>query len=180
MKPYLFCFLLLGFATQHLPVQAKEYVFDLYYKRDIAVLDTQYRTNRTVMKEIRDLIHNRKVDSVAVVSLASPEGERNQKLASNRSYHAESFVLWLQSQVLPIKIGEDYYTATWASVIPIIETDSKVPYRKELLQIIAKEKSERAISAKVRKLGSGKLMTYLDKNALPHLRKSIVTVYCAD
>lgn len=180
MKQYIFCLLLLGFFAPALPVQAKEYVFDLYYRRNTSVLDTNYRTNKTVMQDLKYLIHNTKVDSVGVTSFASPEGFENKSLASKRSYNSESFVLWLQSQVFPIKIGEEFCVATWASLVPVIEVDANVPYRKELLQLVTSGKSEQAISQQVIKLGAGKLFKYLDIHSLPALRKSIVTVYSAE
>ena len=180
MKRFLICLSLLCLAAQATPLQAKEYVYDFYFKRNLARLDTNYMTNKRVMEDLKSLIHNQKVDSIAVVSFASPEGEKNAALAAERSYQAESFVLWLQSQVLPIKIGEQSYTASWESLLPIVETDKNLPNRAELLQIIANNKSDKVINKKIRKVGKGNLMYYLDKNSFPYLRKSIITVYCPD
>jgi hypothetical protein len=180
MKRFLISLSLLCLVGQATPLQAKEYVYDLYYRRNIALLDTNYRTNKRVMEELKDLIHNQKVDSIAVVSFASPDGIRNVELAAERSYQTESFILWLQSQVIPIKIGELSYTTSWKSLLPIVKTDANLPYRAELLQIISKNKNEQVVTTKLRQVGEGKLITYLDEFSLPHLRKSIITVYCPD
>ena len=138
--------LLLGVSpvsAQQWAVRQSDRSYTLFYKIDGRYLDMTYGANRSVagaMKADLDWLlsaGNVTVDSIVVISSASPDGSRmyNRRLSVERAgsvcrYLADSIPGLPEEVLVLVPVGED-----WTAFRRILEEDGQMPCREEVLRI---------------------------------------------
>lgn len=142
----LFCGLLLTFwGNIHAQKNDTEDTFKpvlLYFRFDKALIDSGYMDNghtlRHLDKLLSDSILTARIDSIIIISYASPEGipSHNKRLAKLRSHAVKSYLTWRyphlnKCSILPRPQGEN-----WQELRRLIVEDINIPRQKEVLHII--------------------------------------------
>lgn len=153
----------------------------LYFRHDKYLLDEGYMSNAATIQRLDDFVelHKDQIDSIEIIAHASPEGTvyYNQYLSERRSGTTKYWLLKryknLQlSQIREVPLGEDY-----AGLIELIEADPKVPYKKEVLNVLCNSKVHPDKKMRqLMKLRWGHPYAYIRRHHLPKLRTAATCV----
>ncbi|MDL2289994.1 DUF3575 domain-containing protein [Paludibacteraceae bacterium OttesenSCG-928-F17] len=167
-------------TTQYSPYIKKVHI---YYRVNRIEIEEGYMGNADALSIIDQVFADNlleKEDFIVITGNASPEGgfNNNQFLARERAnslkkYIRQKYPEIKSDQIITISGGED-----WDGLIDMIEKDTNVPARDQLLQILHGNQSREKQKERIRKINGGKPYAYLLAHILPHLRGSVTgTVY---
>lgn len=158
--------------------------FILHFRFDRSLVDSGYRDNRHVLGALCGLFTDSadvaRIDSVRIRAYSSPEGNSvyNARLARKRARALKGYLVWKYSRLNQRRIYTASQVEDWKSLSGIIENDSAVPCRDEVLQILALHKNGESVGTLLKKLNGGVSYRYIARHILPELRNaSICTVY---
>lgn len=114
----------------------------VYFPQNKAVLNPEFRSNGTALKEFTDEFHKMKdtpgskVRSVLIVSGASPEGnvELNRRLSDSRAQAVLDYLL-AQKLLDPSEVEVESRGIDWKGLYEIMEY-SQLPYKDAVMKII--------------------------------------------
>lgn len=155
----------------------------LYFRFDKALVDSGYMDNGRTLRRLDELfsdsIPTARIDSIYILSFASPEGvpSYNNRLAMRRSHAVRNYLIWKyphldKCRILPCPQGEN-----WQELRRMIAEDANLPKQKEVLQIIDCTPETEKRKAQLKKLDNGIPYHYIRQKILRYLRNaSICTV----
>lgn len=154
----------------------------LYFRFDKAVVEDEYMDNARTLRHLDAIFSARslteRIDSIHILSFASPEGKRkyNERLARQRSTAIKVYLLRKyphldESRLHPRSQGEN-----WKELRRLIADDKQLPNREEVLQIIDRIPDADRCKTLLRKLDSGRSYRYIRERILPGLRHATVCV----
>lgn len=150
----------------------------IHYRVNRTDVERNYMDNAYALGVIDQIFTNHAVDDIdyiLVTGNASPEGnvQHNNRLAEQRALAFKNYLLsnypgLREDRIHTISKGED-----WDGLATIIEYDGKVPYRKELLDLLKSKLPREEQKKRMKALGNGQSYTYLQKHVLPRLRGGV-------
>ena len=118
-----------------------------------------------------------RIERVDMTGYASPDGPyfRNEKLAYGRTLALRDY---LQENVLyrPLPFSTASVAEDWEGLKAALET-SAMPYRTELLQIIATDRLPDEKEENIKRLDGGKAYRMLTSDFLPQLRRTVCEIH---
>ena len=150
--------------------------FLLYYVLDRTELDPGYLDNGRHISEIKKyLALSPRIDSITIVSYASPEGpyDRNVWLAEERGKTAKQFLLDNApegSSLTADKIRLRPQNENWGGLKDEIEENYHLQNRPEVLRILNANVSDNIKKWRIRNLDNGYTWHYIIENHMPRLR----------
>lgn len=153
-------------------------------------LDPKFKNNKarldSLVYEMGDAHHERKVTKIEIIGGASPEGslKLNDMLSHKR---AASFIDYLDEFVeIPDSIiSYTFLGRDWNGLRKFVVADPEVPQKEEVMVLLDEITSKEEVSEKegnaylkrLKKIGNGKSYRYLYKNIFPALRESRFIVH---
>lgn len=184
----LFCVLLLTFWSnihaQKNDTEDTSKPVLLYFRFDKALVDSGYMDNGRTLRHLDKLLSDSslttRIDSIIIISYASPEGipSHNKRLAKLRSHAVKSYLTWRyphlnKCSILPRPQGEN-----WQELRRLIVEDINIPRQKEVLHIIDSTPESEKCKILLKKLDSGIPYRYIRSKLLRYLRNaSVCTVW---
>lgn len=154
----------------------------VYFRQGYSAFDRDFRGNGERIDDFvakirlyQDLSHM-KILRVEYTASASPEGTlaANEKLASKRARnltdHLHQHLTFPDSLVFLTTVSED-----WGRLQEMVENDSQVPSRREVLRLITSNDPDR--KKKLEQLDGGKPWDYMLRTHFPDLRSFRVFIY---
>ena len=164
------------------PKRAKELV--MHFRFDRSLVDSGYRDNHITLMALHELFTDTRIasriDSIQVRAYSSPEGnpDYNLRLASRRAHAVKGYLVWKYPDIDQYRIRTSAQAENWKALRNIVENDSSMPCKEEVLKILALDRSNERIGALLKKLNAGIPYRYISENILPDLRNaSICTIY---
>lgn len=152
----------------------------LYFRFDKALVDSGYLDNRHTLLRLEALFSDSalaaRIDTITIVSHASPEGSQqyNFRLAHRRAVAVKGYLLWKypyldQKRIFIRPQGEDR-----SGLRELVEADTSVPDRAEVLRILNAESGKRRWDHALSALNGGNAYRYIMRHLLPRLRNAAV------
>lgn len=156
----------------------------LHFRFDRSIVDYGYRDNRRILTAMHELFADSlclsRIDSVCIQAFSSPEGNAayNQRLALKRARAVKGYLVWKYPRLPQQRIRTSAQAESWEALKDIIQNDTLLPCRDEVLQILELNTTETRKEALLKKLNAGTPYRYLRRQILPQVRNaSICTVY---
>lgn len=145
-------------------------------------IDSVYMNNNEELGKLCDALNREQdlasIDSVIIISTSSPDGleKSNRVLSMKRADAISNFILTKcplvsESSIITKPMGED-----WAGLRRLVDADSKVPNRGELLKVLDRDLTSGQKKWLIKIMGGGNVFKYLKVNTLPQLRASSTEV----
>lgn len=115
--------------------------------------------------------------SMSVKGFASIDGPEalNRRLAHERANNVCNYIV-AKSGLSSRDITVTSEGENWAGLASLVETDTDVPMRDEVLSIIHSRLQPQEKETKLRRLGNGAPWRYLAANILPATRKTVISI----
>ncbi|MDL2320290.1 DUF3575 domain-containing protein [Alistipes sp. OttesenSCG-928-B03] len=150
------------------------------------VIERDYMDNAQALELLDRIFTTNPVENIAYILItgsASPEGppQNNSRLAEQRAESLKYYILanhpgLYYDQIVTIPRGED-----WDGLVAMVENDSNIPLRDDLLRILRSDIAREEMKRKMAMLGGGRTYKYLQEYILPHLRGGVSgTIYFRD
>lgn len=156
----------------------------VYFRQSESTLDVNYMDNKAALQKFADevkLYYNdpsAHFGQIQIISGVSPEGTKqvNDRIAKLR---AQSIVSWINREIgAEVGFRVDMLGVDWDKLIELVEADSNVPYRDEVLEVLT---SVPAVTVKngveqplrfnaLRQMRKGVCYDYLYRKLFPELR----------
>lgn len=152
----------------------------ILYKTGVSAVDTTFYYNGESLDHFISSVHMTKEHGskvyVEINSGASPEGnaDDNRRLSGRRTEELASYILG-HAGLSEGQIRKQSEGVAWKNLQKIVQSDSRIPYRAEVLRILQDTAGDR--NRQLRALDSGKVYSYLLANVFPRLRFSTLTLY---
>lgn len=152
----------------------------LYFRFDKAVVDKGYMDNDHTLRHLEEILSDRsligRIDSINILSFASPDGDRkyNERLARQRSTAVKGYLVWKYPHVDQYRIHPHPQGENWQEFRRLIAGDKNLPNRKEVLQIIDHNPDSERCKTLLRKLDGGRSYRYIQERTLRYLRNAAV------
>ena len=152
----------------------------ILYKTGVSAVDTTFYYNGESLDHFISSVHMTKEHGskvyVEINSGASPEGnaDDNRRLSGRRTEELASYILG-HAGLSEGQIRKQSEGVAWKNLQKIVQSDSRIPYRAEVLRILQDTAGDR--NRQLRVLDSGKVYSYLLANVFPRLRFSTLTLY---
>lgn len=155
----------------------------IYYRWDNFDIDTTYLGNGASLREIERIFNRslRLVDSIYIISSASPEGNvrYNARLSENRGLALKRQLagIWNDGRLGDVTIFP--LGSNFPEFLGALEADDRVPSRAEILREFASRPKEHpdTVYRQIMKMDGGAPYTYIKRNILPYLRYAEVTMF---
>lgn len=155
----------------------------IYYRWDNFDIDTTYLGNGASLREIERIFSRslRLVDSIYIISSASPEGNirYNARLSENRGLALKRQLagIWNDGRIGDVTIFP--LGSNFPEFLGALEADDRVPSRAEILREFASRPKEHpdTVYRRIMKMDGGVPYTYIKRNILPYLRYAEVTMF---
>lgn len=152
----------------------------LHFRFDKAVVDKGYMDNTRTLRHLEEILSDRsltgRIDSINVLSFASPDGDRkyNERLAQQRSTAVKGYLVWKYPHLGQYRIHPRPQGENWQELRRLIAGDKNFPHREEVLQIIDRNPCSDRCKALLRKLDGGSSYRYIQGRLLRYLRNAAV------
>ena len=164
----------------------------VYYPRGHRYYYPSYRDNGVRMSRFIDKVRTADsagtLDHIEIRAYASPDGSTtaNSRLIENR---CKELVKYLQGQrgLSTVPVESNPAGIAWSELYAMVEADSRVPYRMEVLEVLANtpedeiDSSGRVVGGRKKALMSlrgGRSYRWLSDNIFPALRNAVaITLY---
>lgn len=154
----------------------------LYFRFSQSLMDSGYMDNGRMLRHLDELLTDcnlcARIDSINIYSFASPDGNRtyNEQLARQRSITIKSYLTWKYPHLDQYRIHSHPQGENWKELRQLIISDKKLPYKKEVLQIIDCYKNSEQCKALLKKLHNGIPYRYIHDHLLHYLRNATICV----
>lgn len=156
----------------------------LHFRFDRSLVDYGYRDNHQVLAAMHEIfadsLYVSRIDSVCIRAFSSPEGDAayNRRLALRRAHAVKGYLVWKYPGLNQYSIRTSAQAESWNALRDVVQNDTLLPCRNEILQILALNTSEIRKEALLKKLNAGIPYRHINQWILPELRNaSICTVY---
>lgn len=152
----------------------------LYFRFDKALVDSGYMDNRRTLRHLDEILTDAglcaRIDSINILSFASPDGNRsyNERLARQRSVAVKGYLVWKYPHLDQYRIHPRPQGENWQEFRRLIAGDKSLPNRKEVLQIIDRNPDSERCKTLLRKLDGGRSYHYIQERLLRYLRNAAV------
>lgn len=147
-------------------------------------VDSSYMSNTLFIARMDSLIANlpARMDSIAVLATASPEGKDyyNDYLSRNRSRALKRFIQKRYPELNAVPVRTVAYTSDWSYLLPELSLDGNLPRKDDVLAILSSSRTDEAKSWLLKKLDEGKTFGYIRDKYLNDIRTGTVCVYFED
>lgn len=152
----------------------------IHFRFAKSVVDSGYMDNSISLRELDRILNNKstEIDSVLIIASGSPDGviEYNQALAVRRAKAVKGYLIWKypflnQFKIFTHSIGED-----WAGLRRLVEADSKVPYKEQILKTLSAEVNPATKEWRLKQIDGGKAWSYITSHYLRYLRAATTCV----
>jgi hypothetical protein len=147
-----------------------------------AKFDRLYMSNAVSLgrldKMLADTLFVSSIDTLTIATTASPDGkyDSNLQLAHNRARQLKLMLLSRYPVLSTITLETNAYVTDWSQLKSLIQEDTELPWRSQVMKILSESKDTGATSWKLKKLGNGAPWRYLAKHYLHYLRTGHSTV----
>lgn len=152
-------------------------VFDflIYFRVDKSRIDTTYMNNAALLRRMSSIITEQNVthiDSLIITAYASPEApsDYNKRLSQRRANAVQEYFLERFPMLRPDMIRAYGRGENWVGLRQLVEQDSMVPMRDEVLRVIDSNLPEDEREIKLKSLQGGTVYRYIYRNLYPRLR----------
>ena len=152
----------------------------LYFRLGKAVVDNGYMDNARTLRHLDEVLSDHslvsRIDSINILSFASPDGGRkyNELLARQRSTAVKGYLVWKYPHLDQYRIHPRPQGENWQELRRLIAGDENLPNREEVLQIIDCTPDIDRCKALLRKLDGGRSYRYIRERMLHYLRNAAV------
>lgn len=152
----------------------------LYFRFDNAMVDNGYMNNARTLRHLEELLSDRslteRIDSIHILSFASPDGDRkhNERLARQRSTAVKGYLVWKYPHLDQYRIHSRPQGENWQELRQLIIGDNNLPHREEVLQIIDRIPDADRCKELLKKLDGGRSYRYIQEKMLRYLRNAAV------
>ena len=188
MKKFLLIFCLLALSALSLYAQVRtedvEKSVKVRFRLGEAALDVNYMDNKAVLQRFAEEVKmyyndpSARFGQIQILSGVSPEGSKavNDRIAKQR---AQSIVDWINKEIkADVGFRVDVLGVDWEKLVELVEKDSKVPYRTEVLNVL---KTTPVVTIKngvettprfntLRWMRNGEPYKYINEKIFPELR----------
>lgn len=168
-------------SSPYLTSKVEQSQFYIYFEVNSFNVNTDFMDNGSqcvgMLDFLNGLQHNPQViiDSIVVYGASSPEGDmrHNEQLALSRCnsvkrYISDNFLSIDTRKILTYSRGED-----WSGLRLAVESDSEVPNKSEVLDILDLSSNRENREFFLRRLDNGRSWRYLSDHILPYLRSGV-------
>ena len=152
----------------------------LYFRLGKALVDNGYMDNARTLRHLDEVLSDRsltgRIDSINILSFASPDGNRkyNERLARQRSTAVKGYLVWKYPYLDQYRIHPRPQGENWQELRRLIAGDEHLPNREKVLQIIDHTSDSDHCKALLRKLDGGSSYRYIKERMLQYLRNAAV------
>lgn len=152
----------------------------LYFRFDKSVVDKGYMDNDRTLRHLDGILTDStltaRIDSINILSFASPDGNRkyNEHLARQRSTAVKGYLVWKYPHLDQYRIHPRPQGENWQEFRRLITGDNNLPNREEVLQIIDHNPDSERCKTLLRKLDGGRSYRYIRERMLRYLRNAAV------
>ena len=167
-----------GYAQDNIPIDVSGKPMVLYFRFDKAVVDKGCMDNARTLRHLEEVLSDRslteRIDSINILSFASPDGDRNynERLARQRSTAVKGYLVWKYPHLDQYRIHPRPQGENWQGLRRLISDDKNLPNREEVLQIIDRNPDSNRCKALLRKLDGGRSYRYIQEKMLRYLRNA--------
>lgn len=164
------------------PLQDSMSKIVFHFRFDKSILDSAYMSNASSLVELHKTLSNKEImsnmDSISITAATSPEGvlEHNIMLSRKRASAIKSYIRWKYPQTDPLKIFTHAIGENWSGLRDMVQDDTNVPYRDEVLKVLNQDVNLGTKEWRLRQIGSGQAFAYIEKNILRYLRSGAACV----
>lgn len=154
----------------------------LQFRINEAVVDSEYMDNAHTLRYLDEIFSNlsltERIDSIHILSFASPEGRRkyNERLARQRSTVVKDYLIWKYSNLVPSRIHPRPQGENWKELRELIAGDKRLPNRKEVLKIIDRTPDTDRCKVLLKELNGGSTYRYIRDRLLRYLRNASLCI----
>ena len=156
----------------------------LHFRFDRSLVDSGYRDNRHTIQALWELLadscRTAYIDSISIRAYSSPDGNGmyNQRLANRRAKAVKGYLVWKYPHLDQYRIHTSANVENWEGLLTIIENTPNMPYREQVMKILASRTQNEQKEARLKSVGGGAAYRYIQKYILPELRNaSVCTVW---
>lgn len=138
--------------------------------------DSKSRLN-SIISDIDSVLRNDRIISMSVSGSSSPDGPAglNMRLSERRAGVVRDYIV-RESGLAPESFAINAKGEDWERFEALVRQDASIPMRDALLKIIGSSKSAGQKEAEMRRLGNGRIWSYLAANIFPAVRVAVVDV----
>lgn len=151
-----------------------------YFRFSRASVDSGYMDNNRTLRHMEETLADyrlcERIDSISILSFASPDSNRtyNERLAYRRAVAVKGYLIWKYPHLDQYRIRSRPQGENWQELRRLITNDEHLPYREEVLQILACHKDTERCKLLLKKLNGGIPYNYIRDNLLRYLRNAAV------
>ena len=153
-------------------------IVKIHFRFDKASLDREYLNNSLALDLIDKMFSDETIyahlDSVSISATSSPEGvyDYNANLAHRRAWSVKNYLKKHYPGLRKVNINVYSGVYEWSKVIPYIEQDNNIPYKKRILAILKNPDnlSRATIEWRLKNIANGAAWRHV-VNHLYHLRQ---------
>ena len=154
-----------------------------YFANSSSMLMRDYRTNETELGQLDRLLQTPAIvsalDSVVIQGGSSVIGsfQTNERLAGERAAAVRSYIRWKHPQFDSDKIRIVPSVFNWDELRERVRRDSSVPYREEVLHVLAEPLSDESKAVRIKRLGNGATENYITEHFARYMRSATSLVF---
>ena len=139
----------------------------LYFRLGKALVDNGYMDNARTLRHLDEVLSDGsltgRIDSINILSFASPDGNRkyNERLARQRSTAVKGYLVWKYPYLDQYRIHPRPQGENWQELRRLIAGDEHLPNREKVLQIIDHTSDSDHCKSLLRKLDGGSSYRYI-------------------
>lgn len=155
----------------------------IYYRWDRYSIDSTYMGNAVRMHELDSILNRSRsiVDSLSIVSSASPEGNvrYNDRLSRNRGMALQRHLESLDRRGAIRAFNVVPLGSNFPEFLSMLDSTGRVPYSRDIISEFKSHPGEHpdSIYRRVMRLRGGYPYSYIKRNVLPYLRYAEIEVY---
>lgn len=154
-----------------------------YFANNSSLLMRDYRTNETELNKLDQILQApatlSTLDSIVIEGGASVIGsfQTNLRLSYERALAVKGYIRWKHPHVDSAKIHITSSVFNWTELRERVQQDHAVPYRAEILRILASPLSDRSMLTEIKRLGDGSAENYITNNFSRYMRSATSLVF---
>ena len=152
----------------------------LHFRIGRSTVDRDYMDNRRTLRHLDGILSDTtlaaRIDSVNILSFASPDGARafNERLAKQRSTAVKGYLVWKYPHLDQYRIHPRPQGENWKELRLLIAGDNNLPNREGVLRIIDRNPDSDHCKALLKRLDGGTPYRYIRRHYLRSLRNASV------
>lgn len=152
----------------------------LYFRIGKSTVDKGYMDNHRTLRHLDGILSDStltaRIDSVNILSFASPDGGRayNERLAQKRSHAVKGYLVWKYPHLDQYRIHPRPQGENWKELRQLIVADKDLPSRERVLAVIDGTDDPDRCKALLKRLDGGAPYRYISGHYLRSLRNASV------